>query len=165
MTQTTNQNANANQLGTVDSSSTLPASDPNAAENRALLPAQEYAAWLAAGISPELLTFPVKEMGAMLQAIPKAWRFNDYFIRIDGIPVRVDIDVDVTGDSESLQEVCNVKVHGDCPSCFNAPRETQDNEYTRERRGYCGEDEFIVCECGMEWKLEYGVPAEFKGGR
>ena len=61
------------QLGTVDSSSTLPASDPNAAENRALLPAQEYVAWIAAGISPELLTFPVKEMGAMLQAIPKEY--------------------------------------------------------------------------------------------
>lgn len=154
-----NDLAHPPQLGTVASTAALPASVPNAAENRALL--NEYTMWLDAGISPELLKFPTKEVGAMLQAIPAQWRFNEYFIRINNVPVRVDIDVDVAGDFESLQEVCDVKVHGDCPSCFT-DRETQDNEYTRECRGYCGEDEFIVCECGREWKLELGIPAEFK---
>jgi len=134
----------------------------------------EYAAWCAAGISPELLGAAVptaaasivsrgtaKDPGAILADTFRAWRCNDYYIRIAGEPVMVELDTDVTGYSQDIIEVTTVKVHGDCPACFNK-RETQDNEYSYERRGYCGEDEFIVCECGAEWPLHHGTPSEYR---
>lgn len=135
----------------------------------------ESALWIAAGVSPSLLGTDVPSSAApdsnscpseakvtgLLADLQRLWFCNDYYIRINGEPVSVEIDVDVTGDSQSLQEVCTVKLHGDCPHCLNV-LDTQDNDYSYERRGYCGEDEFLVCECGAEWPLLHGTPSEFR---
>lgn len=176
MTQTTKTTNLDSTLGTAasgsperrgaDSSISDRAESPAPFRDVQMTQAEEYALWLAAGVSPELLKEPVESFGPLLRPVPAKWRFCEYHIRIEGIPVRVDIDADADwkGEEDGFVGTEKVTVRGDCPTCFYA-RETQDNEWTIERRGYCGEQEVVVCECGNEYPLHHGLPDEMKGGR
>ena len=137
----------------------------------------EYALWIAAGISPSLLgtdvpssaapasnscppeakaagvtvllTEPVSESIKAIAAIRKTWMHNHEYIRIDSAPIEVELDYDGTVRHGLI-------VHGECPACV-ASGEADTATFTLDSAA-----ELITCSCGASWPLEYGTPDEFK---
>lgn len=77
---------------------------------------------------------------------------KDYIV-LDGAEFAVTIDQDGEYVGDPLEPKVTEKVitGADCPC--------GDTAWTVERRGYCGEDVFIQCECGREYPLEHRIAA------
>lgn len=115
---------------------------------------QEYALWLAAGVSPELLTPPTDR---------DHWRFCIEHIRIDGVAYEVLIDHD--DDFGTRVQVVRPErtttgqqIGVECPRC------AEDTDWTCDS---VPDGSFVIrCQsCDTAFPLVAGVPPEHKGAK
>lgn len=117
---------------------------------------QEYAAWLQAKVSPELLTEPKDVFVPMRPRNP--WKHCLEFVRILGLPYEVISDW--SSDEGSTLSVARPTLRGsspaDCPNCIDD---------TRFDYQMLNGEPWIVCEtCDSQWPIQQGVPSEHQDG-
>lgn len=116
----------------------------------------EYAAWLAAGISPELLgaSAPAdcfisgrgeaKNPGVSSDPV---WKHPEHYIRVNGVPVLVEID--------DTFDVPSYVVHGTCPTCFDVHESEDCCHWSGD---LVGDVDVLRCDCSGEvFTLHYGM--------
>lgn len=108
------------------------------------------------------VTFPPVQLPPLLLTPEqKKWRHNEYFIRMGGVAVIVDVDYDrdSEGFEQHTQSRVRVVVHGECPDCAINKR-ADAAEFSHEF--VAAEVEYIRCDCGAAWHLQSGVPEEYR---